>query len=144
MDQSQLNKIKNGKIVVNICILAAILDKVFSFLEKKSTGNKDLIFLDIIVSCIYLGIILFYYIGNKNAFNLITSIAPFLLALLPFGIMIPIMNLFNMRIYNKLGELGYIVFYVIGLIIIYILFKRFELFSCIKEYKNSRTNKQNY
>ena len=92
MDQSQLNKIKRGKLVVNICILWAIIDKVFSFVEKNSTGNKDIIFLDIIVSCIYLGIILFYYKGNKNAFNLIISITPFLLALLPFSIMIPIMT----------------------------------------------------
>ncbi|MFT5873243.1 MAG: hypothetical protein ACI8WT_002187 [Clostridium sp.] len=144
MEHTKLNKIKKGKVIVNICIIIMFINIAWSFVEKNSKGDKNLIILEIILSCVFLGIVLCYYVGNKGAVSIIISFVQIILAILPFTLIKPAMYLFNMLFYDRLGEWALAVvvsYYVIGIIIIYILFKKFDLFNCVKEYKYFRTTK---
>lgn len=59
-------------------------------------------------------------------------------AILPFLMIIPAMCFLDLVVFAKMGEgktAILVAFYFVGISILYLMFKKYELFNCVKVYK---------
>ncbi|GLC31221.1 hypothetical protein [Clostridium omnivorum] len=132
-----MEKVKKGKIIVNICIGTILLDRIWRFIEA-ILNNKQSSSVEIVITCLFLAVIILYYLGNKVALDIITSLVPYYFAILPFLMIIPVMYFLDLVVFAKMGEgktAILVVFYFVGISTLYLMLKKYELFNCVKVYK---------
>lgn len=133
-----MDKVKKGKIIVNICIVTILLERIWRFAEA-ILNNKQSSSIEIVITCVLSVIIILYYLGNKAALDIINSFVPYYFAILPFLMIIPVMYFLDFVVFAKMGQEKtaiLVVFYFVGISILYLMFKKYELFNCVKVYKS--------